>query len=287
MNAFADSPPVNQRFFSPDSAIWRVDREMALLLGGGRALLMQLAHPKLAAGVADHSHFKENPLGRLYRTMDTMWSIVFDDEPKAQASVRRVNDIHARVHGIIKEGEPLPEGTAYSALDPELLLWVHATLVDSAILAYGLFVKPLNLTEKARYYGDTKKLASVFDISESDLPPSLESFNAYIEDMLNGNAIAVGSTARSLASEILYPRPWILKIPSPLFLLVTVGLLPPTLRKAYGLEWNPNREKAFQFFAKSIRCLLPLVPSPLRIVPHARAAEKRMALRRHKMRCSR
>lgn len=245
---------------------------------------MQLAHPKLAAGVADHSHFKEDPLDRLYRTMDAMWSIVFDDAPKALAALERVNDIHARVHGIIKGGEPLPKGTPYSALDPDLLLWVHATLVDSAIVAYGLFVKPLNLEEKTQYYHDTKKLASFFGISEADVPPSVESFDAYIEEMLMGNAIAVGPTARSLAREILHPRPWFLKIAGPLSSFMTVGLLPPSLREAYGVRWNQDKEKAFQFLAKAIRCLLPLVPSPLRIVPHARAAEKGMVRPRHRLR---
>ncbi len=275
--ASPNSISANQRFFSSDSTIWRVDREMVLLLGGGRALLMQLSHPKLAAGVADHSGFKEDPLGRLQRTMNTMWSIVFDDAPKARASLQRVNDIHARVQGIIKEGEPLPEGTPYRALDPELLLWVHATLVDSAILTHSLFVRPLDLPEKARYYRETKKLGYLFGIMEAEVPPSLESFNAYRDNMLTGNAIAVGPTARSLATEILHPRPWILRMGGPLFSFITIGLLPPSLREAYNLRWNRDREKVFQFLAKAIRCLLPLVPSPLRVVPQARAAEKKMA----------
>lgn len=268
-----------QRLFSPQMMIWRVDREMALLLAGGRALLMQLAHPKVAAGVAGHSSFKDDPLGRLYRTMNTMWSIVFDDALDAYASLERVNEIHRKVRGAIKEGEPLPKGIPYDALDTDLLLWVHATLVDSAILGYDLFVKPLSLEEKGQYYEDTKKLAHLFGILERNIPSSLKVFDDYMQRTLNGGAVAVGPTARSLAHEILHPRPWILKMGGPFFSLMTVGLLPERLRDAYGLKWSERREKIFQALAKSIRTFLPLVPRPFRVVPHARAAERKFALR--------
>src|SRR5262249_32261449 len=131
----------DKRFFSPDTMIWQVDREMVLLLAGGRALLMQLAHPKVAAGVAKHSHFRDDPLGRLYRTMGAMWSIVFDEASKARASLEQVKNVHRRIHGIISPAESVSLGTPYDALDVKLLLWVHATLVDSAMVAYDLFVK--------------------------------------------------------------------------------------------------------------------------------------------------
>lgn len=263
-----------ERFFSPDMTIWRVDREMALLLAGGRALLMQLAHPKVAAGVADHSHFKDDPIGRLHRTMSTMWSIVFDDAPAARASLTRVNDIHEKVRGMIKEAERAPKEGSYDARDPDLLLWVHATLVDSAIVAYDLFVNALSRKEKNQYYEETKKLAGLFGIPPSHIPPALETFNGYMERMLTGDEIAVGPTARALAREILHPRPWILKMGGPLFSFITVGLLPESLRDGYGLEWNDRKEKIFRILAKSIQSLLPLVPRHLRVVPNARAAEK-------------
>jgi uncharacterized protein (DUF2236 family) len=268
-----------QRLFSPHTMIWRVDREMVLLLAGGRALLMQLAHPKVAAGVADHSSFTDDPLGRLHRTMNTMWSIVFDDAPDAYASLERVNEIHRKVRGAIKHGEPLPKGMPYDALDAGLLLWVHATLVDSAIVAYDLFVRRLSLNDRAAYYEDTKKLAYLFGIPRANVPPSLQGFDDYMQRMLDGNAVAVGPTARTLAREILHPRPWILRMGGPLFSFMTVGLLPQRLRAAYGLTWSKRRERIFQALAKSIRTFLPLVPAPLRIVRHARAAEKKLARR--------
>ena len=174
--------PIAGRFFSPDGMIWQVDREMVLLLAGGRALLMQLAHPKVAAGVAEHSHFKADPLGRLYRTMGAMWSIVFDEAPAARASLEQVKNVHRRIHGIISPAESLPFGTPYDALDMKLLLWVHATLIDSAMVAYDIFVKPLAANEKSKYYDDSKKLARLFEIPETLVPASLVDFDRYMDE---------------------------------------------------------------------------------------------------------
>ena len=258
---------------------WQVDREIVLLLAGGRALLMQLAHPKIAAGVADHSHFKQDPLGRLYRTMSTMWSITFGDMSEARLALHQVKSVHRQVHGEIKPGEPLPAGTRYDAFDEELLLWVHATLIDSAMLGYDLFVRPLTQLEKSRYYEDSKKLAELFEIRSTIVPSSLAEFYHYVECMLAGNAIAVGSTARSLAEEILRPKPWILRPGAPWFRLVTAGSLPEGLRRGYGVNWNGRDEKMFRWVTRVIRFFLPLVPKPLRIVPHARRAERLFAAR--------
>jgi uncharacterized protein (DUF2236 family) len=271
---FTSGKEIDRRFFSPDTMIWKVDREMVLLAAGGRALLMQLAHPKVAAGVAEHSHFKDDPLGRLYRTMSTMWSITFDEVSQARAALDQVKNVHRRIQGVTPPGELLLSGTHYDALDVELLLWVHTTLIDSAMVAYDIFVKPLAPDEKSRYYNDSKKLAYLFEIPETILPSSLVDFDIYVDRMLMGDEIAVGPTARALAEEILYPSPWILRPAGPLFRLVTAGLLPKKLRAAYGLGWNDQKEKRFSLTARLFRRLLPFVPKTFRIVPNARRAEK-------------
>jgi len=250
---------------------------MALLLGGGRALLMQLAHPKVASGVGDHSHFKEDPIGRLYATMNAMWSIVFDERDQAQASLERVKDVHKRVRGTIKHGDVLPGGTSYDALDPDLLLWVHATLIDSAILAYEFFVHPLSKQDKIQYYDESKRLAQLFEIPENKIPTSLEAFHAYIEEMIAGETISVSPTAREISREILHPRPLVLKIGGPLSAFITVGLLPQRLREAYGLTWNKRKERRLRVLAVLVRSLLPFVPQLLRVVPQARTAQKSLA----------
>jgi uncharacterized protein (DUF2236 family) len=254
---------------------WRVNREMISLLAGGRALLMQIAHPKVAAGVADYSHFKEDPLGRLHRTMNTMWSIAFDEPAAARASLERIASVHGKVRGIVGQNEASFAGAPYDALDPELLLWVHATLIDSGMAAYDTFVAPLSALEGAQYYEESKLLARLFDIPQAIVPASVADFHAYMQTMIAGDQIVVGSTARSLAREILYPSPWLIKPAGPLLRLLTSGLLATELREAYGLGWNQRREKAFKLAALTIRTLRPLVPRPLCIVPHARAAERR------------
>ena len=266
-----------ERFFARDSAIWRVDREMALLLGGGRALLMQIAHPKIAAGVADHSRFLTDPLGRLKQTMETMWSIVFDDLPRARASLDRLERVHKRIQGQVRDAGALSDGAAYNAQDPELLLWVHATLVDSALVVYDRFVKPLALEARRRYYEDSKKLGRLMGIPESMLPATLEEFDQYMTATIDSDAISVSGAARALARAILYPPPWYLKTFAPLNILITAGLLPPKLRRAYGLNWSRGREKLLRLVAGSTRAALPFVPTVIRVVPHARAAEARSA----------
>ncbi|HKY08808.1 MAG TPA: oxygenase MpaB family protein [Candidatus Binatia bacterium] len=261
-------------FFCRTSRIWTIDREMALLLTGGRALLMQLAHPKVAAGVAAHSRFQEDPLGRLYRTMSRMWSIVFDEKSQAREALRQVETVHRRVRGRVSTDEPAHAGGSYDASDQELLLWVHATLIDSAMIAYDHFVAPLNPAERAEYYDDSKKLAVLFGIHEENIPPSVAAFDTYMSDALTEGWIAAGPTARNLATEVLYPSPWVLRPAGPIFRLVTAGLLPETLRAGYGLEWNERKQKKLLWLARGIRALLPVTPAFIRIVPNARKSER-------------
>jgi uncharacterized protein (DUF2236 family) len=274
VDKIASYPEETEGFFRRDSQIWRVHRELVLLLAGGRALLMQLAHPKIAAGVAEHSRFQNDPLTRLHRTMSTMWSIVFDPRAQAEAALESLERRHTQVRGVVGENEPAQGGESYDALDQDLLLWVHATLIDSALVAYTRFVEPLAGFEKIVYYEDVRRFAALFGIRPEIIPTSLEAFDAYVKRMLHGGEIAVGPTAKNLARDVLYPRPWIFKPGGPFFRLVTAGILPENLRSAYDLRWSARREKMLDVLAISIRNLLPFVPAQLRIAPNARAAER-------------
>jgi uncharacterized protein (DUF2236 family) len=265
------------RLFSPAAILWQVDREMALLLGGGRALLMQLAHPKIAAGVAAHSGFQADPVGRLTRTMTTMWSIVFDEPLQAELSLRRMQHLHGRVRGAIPSGEGVPAGTPFSALDPDLLLWVHATLIDSAIETYDRFVRPLSKGEREHYYDDSLRLAEALGVPPYLVPRSLTEFNIYVADMLGGSEVAVGPLAQSLAREILWPKRAALRPAGPLLRLLSAGLLAPGLRSSYDLPWNTSRAAIFETIAAATRLVLPIVPRVIRVAPHARRAERARA----------
>ena len=264
----------NTRVFDFNSKIWQVNREIVLLLAGGRALLMQLAHPKVAAGVTDHSRFQEDPFGRLYRTMSAMWSIVFDERSESVAALERVENVHRKVRGLVSPNEPSLAGASYQALDQELLLWVHATLIDSAMIAYDRFVAPLGEADKIHYYGDSTTLARLFGLEETTIPSGIAEFEAYLKEMMERGPITVGPTAKKLAHDVLYARPWIFKVAGPLFRFVTAGLLPEKLRNDYGLSWSHGNATMFSSLAAVIRATRPLLPAPLRLVPNARRAER-------------
>src|SRR5438552_15956163 len=163
--------------FGPESVVWRVNREAVALLGGGRALLLQVAHPLVAAAVAAHSRFRAEPLVRLRRTLDLMLSIVFADAAHATAAAHEIERLHARVNGVLDaDVGPWRRGTPYDANDPTLLLWVHATLVDSALLVYRRFVAPLSREERAIYHEESKGGARRLRIPDALIPPTPRAF---------------------------------------------------------------------------------------------------------------
>ncbi|HUE30189.1 MAG TPA: oxygenase MpaB family protein [Verrucomicrobiae bacterium] len=260
--------------FGPESVTWRVNREAVLLLGGGRALLLQVAHPLVAAGVAAHSEFRAHPLRRLWRTLDLMLTLAFADGATALAAVRTIEAVHARVHGVLEEPSgPFPRGTRYDANDPALLLWVYATLVDTALVVYERFVAPLGVEGRAAYYEGSKVGGRLLGIPEAIMPPTFARFQEYVDDMIRGDALAVGPAGREIAASILRPV-------VPLGLaqafraadLFTVGLLPPPIRERYGLSWSAGQERALHALMTLARRVLPFVPRRVRLMPHARRA---------------
>jgi uncharacterized protein (DUF2236 family) len=260
----------------PNSMSWRVNREAALLLGGGRALLMQVAHPLVAAGVADHSDFKSDPLGRLRRTLDTMFSLTFGSREEALAACERINRAHLAVRGrLSKPSGGFPAGAKYDARDPALLLWVHATLIDTAMLVYQRYVREMSADECEHYYQESKVRAALFGIPHSLVPKDAECFRAYMHEMIAHGPVVVGSTARKLARSILNPAVpitygWLFRMLN----FVTVGLLPPELRAGFGLRWSPARQLVLDASSAAVRALLPLLPDLLRAVPAGRKAER-------------
>jgi len=261
----------------PDSMAWQLHREMALLAGWGRAILLQLAHPLVAQGVDAHSGFCVEPRGRsrrLARTLGAMLALTFGTPDEVAAAARRINGVHDRVHGALstKEGA-FPAGLHYSAHDPALLAWVQATLVDSLLLTYELFVAPLGGEERDRYCAESCRIEPLLGIPSGSLPRSAGELRAYMGDMLASGDIEVTDTARRLAQEILYPPT--LLIGAPLLALArlpTIGLLPLAIRRGYRLSWGSGHERTLLALAALSRHLLPLLPSALRHWPAARRA---------------
>jgi len=247
-------PPPEQGLFRADSQLRRVSAESVLLLGGGRALLLEVAHPLVAAGVALHSSFREDPLGRLQRTLDAMAAIAFRERAAALAAARRVERAHARVRGRLAErAGRYPAGTAYSGRDPELMLWVWATLVDTALVVTDRFVGPLDPDARESYYADQCVVARLLGIPAALVPADWAAFAAYFDAMLAGDSLAVTGAAREIAAAVLDPP---LRLPTTgVARLVTAGLLPPRLREAFGLAWDAARERRLADLCASARAL--------------------------------
>jgi uncharacterized protein (DUF2236 family) len=264
-------------YFPSDGVARRVGRELVMLLGGGRALLLQLAHPLLAAGVATHSDYRRDPWRRLEGTMSAVWSVVFGSVEEADAVAARVRTMHRRVHGTIAEASGVfPAGTPYSALDPELLLWVHATLVDTALLVYQAWVAPLSERDQARYWDEMKTMARLFGTPDAVIPQTLGDFRAYMRERLASEEICVTDTARDVARSVLNPP-----LPVPLRPLmrsveiVTAGMLPVRLRVGYGFGWGPARAALLAASRESVRRIaMPLLPDIVRAPAPARRSER-------------
>jgi uncharacterized protein (DUF2236 family) len=261
---------------------WTIHREVVLLLGWARAILLQFAHPLVARGVADHSGFTREGLGRwrrLHRTLGAMLTLTFGTEREAAATLAHINGIHRRVQGRLTAPEGRFEsGHPYGADDPALLRWVHATCLDSFLLTYQLFVAPLSPAQRDAYCAESADIEGAMGMPAGYLPRSEKDLAAYVTAMLESDEIAVSETARRLAREVMYPPlGWLGWPVTSTMRLITVGLLPAPVRDAYGFRWTSRHERRLGLTAAMVRRLLPCVPSVIREWPIARRATRRAA----------
>jgi uncharacterized protein (DUF2236 family) len=208
--------------------------------------------------------------------MSTVWSVVYGSRSDADVALARVKAMHERVRGTLAGDQgPFRAGTPYAASDPELLWWVHATLIDTALLVYGSWVKPLSPEELAGYYRDMKRMAHLFDIPNDVMPSDYGEFRDWMSATIAGEEICVTEVARRTAETILRPPlPLPLRPAMEAFNLVTTSLLPAKLRDEYGLAWDPARAAMLTVSRQWIkRVALPLMPDIVRAVGAAREAE--------------
>jgi uncharacterized protein (DUF2236 family) len=263
-------------YFTDDSMLRVVHREFAVALSGQRALLMQATHPVAFAGFFAHTGALDEPYERLNRTARVMDTIGFGSREAADRATRRVRAMHRRVSGVITEpAGRFPAGTPYAADDPVLLLWILATLVDSALLVYEKYVRRLARDERDAYWQDYKVIGRLFGLADDEMPDTIEDFDAYMDDFLAGDDLFITDEARELAIKIVMRPPVPLKA-RPLLELanqITVGLLPARVRRGYGLRWDPMRSVALHGGAEYVkRVVVPVLPERLRLVSSARAA---------------
>jgi len=280
------SRPPDPGLYGPASEAWRLNREAMLLLGAGpRALLLQIAHPAVAEGVADHSDFRADPWRRLAGTLRSYLTVVFGSTPAARAEIRRLNALHRGI-----------TGAGYSARDPELSLWVHATLIDSTMAVYDAWLEPLSGARRSAFYAETRPIGRAFGVPDSLLPMDIEGFDRYLAGMLDATGpVRVSAVARGLAGVVLRPplAPLAPLLPLPTgvtgaalerlpvsvyawTLWPSVGLLPASVREDYGLPWGARERLVAAWLVAGWRAWRPVLPESFRQMPKARAADRRM-----------
>jgi uncharacterized protein (DUF2236 family) len=256
---------------------WRVDREAASFLGAGRALLLQLAHPWVAAAIEHHSDTFADPIARFHRTFGSVFTMVFGRLEQSLEAARRLHRRHATITGTMREAAgPFPVGSFYCANSVAALRWVHATLTQTALVAHALVLPPLTREERKRYCAESRVVAALFGIPQSSLPESWCSFSNYIDAMAQSDLLTVTDSARAIAHGLLAGTDARLPVPVS-YRALTAKLLPPRLRQAFALDYGAAERRSAQNFLAWIRRLYPLLPRRLRYVGPYLEAEQRLA----------
>jgi uncharacterized protein (DUF2236 family) len=262
----------------PGSMAWRLERDSLVFLGGGRAALLQLAHPSIAYGVDQHSKTRSDVAGRFQRTFIQVFAMSFGDLDAAFRAARRVHAIHTHITGAYPETVgPFAAGATYQANDPESLRWVQATLVDTVIMVTELIRGPLPVADKDAYVRGSWQFARLFGIPESMLAPDWAGFRRYVDGMLASSVLTVAPAARSMARFLFGRGEGQVQAPVAAFAeLMTTGLLPPRLRDEFGLTYGVKQRLGFAAAIAALRPALRLTPRRLRYLPAYVAAQRRI-----------
>ncbi len=246
--------------FCRSSVIWRMSRENILLLGGPAAAILQIAHPVVAAGVANHSDFRNDTLGRLGRTLKAVYGITFGTVAEAEAISARIRDVHVRVRG-----------PGYSAFSPDAQMWVLATLIAVAVEVNDRFLPPLSAWQRDDYLDAMRTFGHYFGLDPSAVPFPWAAFEDYYRSALADPQMGASPTSRELARHIAYPQqPVALRAFWPLSGLAAREFLPPEIGARLGLPRTPATSATLRVFAPVVRWVLPLVPPPVRFARQSR-----------------
>jgi len=244
--------------------VQQINAERLVLLGWSRAILMQLSHPLVGAGI-QHSAFRGGAIQaaqRLHHTVGAMLSLTYGDPTRRAATIGRIRAIHRTVHGVL--AQPIgnfPVGTRYAADDPALLLWVHATLIDSVTLVYQRLVRPLTATELDQICRQSAPLLIELGGDQSTAPLTWPALQAYLKDAETSGVLCVSDSARRLGHAVIAPRAGYVPLPmSGLHRFLVAGLLPATLRTAYGFTWTASRQRRFEQTLTALQAVRRLTP---------------------------
>jgi uncharacterized protein (DUF2236 family) len=252
----------------PETITWRRAGDVRVLLAAGYALVLQVAHPTVGAGVSEHSSFQRDPWGRLLRTLDYACTMVYGGEAAARETGARIRATHRQIKGV------RPDGQRYSALEPEAYAWVHATLAQGIVIAHERFGRRLGEKQREELWAQWLALGPLLGIRAGDLPADWPGFCRYFDEMTMHRlkrTQAVDEVLAALARPAppapeLYRPFWpILRMPlAHGVLLSTVGLLSPALRSQLGIRWTRREETELRALAVALRAATPVMPSWLR-----------------------
>jgi uncharacterized protein (DUF2236 family) len=260
-------------FFGPDSVSWQVHRETTVLFGGARALLMQAAHPLIIAGARETGFYQRGPWKRLQRTLALTYALTFGTRQEALSAAEHINTVHRSVHGVDDV-----TGLSYDAFDPDLLLWVHGCLVDSALLFEQLTVGGLLDEDRERFHREQMLAAEMLHLPRDRIPPTVAELRAWMDGVVRSGSLRVTKAAREVASMFHHPpreaewRPVLRAVSWWAF-----GTLPPPIREQYGVRWNPAKELALRGTLGWLRLFRPAIPSRFRHIMPAQEAQRRVA----------
>ncbi len=270
----------NAGIFGPDSVSWRINRESALFLGAGRAALLQLAHPWVAAALAQHSTLLSDPIKRFHGTFRVVFTMVFGSLDQALAAARALHALHTRIRGELPEQVAgWSRGSQYEANEIAALRWVYSTLVESAVLAYEWAVAPLPESEREQYYAESRTMAALFGIPTEALPEDWESFTAYNQQMHTSDVLGVSGTAQTMAQSLLGGAGSWIKPPF-WYRALTTEWLPARFRAEFGLEFGFKEQEAAERAQRRFRALHKRLPAVVRFTGPWREAEARLRGRR-------
>jgi len=271
------TPDPSVGIFGPTSVNWKVNRESALFLAAGRTALLQLAHPWVAAAIAQHSRTLNDPVGRFHNTFRVMFTISFGSLDQACEAARCLHRLHETIRGRLPDTSgQFAQGTPYHANDIDALTWVFATLIEGALLAYELVFPPLSSSEREQYYEESCRSAALFGIPLTELPKTFSGFQQYMQSVLQSDLLGVSAPSRQLAHQFragtgspLPPPFW--------YAALTTQLLPMRFREEFQLAYTQREQDAADRALRWIRRVYPRLPAPLRFVGPYNEVQSRLS----------
>ncbi|HET7416281.1 MAG TPA: oxygenase MpaB family protein [Solirubrobacterales bacterium] len=266
-------------FFPADSMVRRLHRERLVLFSGVRALLMQACDPLAVVGFRRHSIIFDDPQARLLRTDERMSRIYFGSREEAEETGQIVQAMHRRVRGKTPaDYGPIPKGTPYDATDPELGLWVLATLADSALVYYERIFGGLRSEERERYWSEYRQVGELLGLPSDSMPATVGGLEEYVATRLEDGSLWISDERREQAVAMILEPPysgWQRAAVIPVtetVRLISVGLLPRQIRELYGFSWDPGREALLRSALLQLRLGSRFWLNAVRLHPAARLA---------------